>query len=89
MLVIFGGQVAKDGSTSNDLFWMTLDRMEWHLHPVRGDKPQPRCVFGSGNKLSDCSVLEYGRISIFARCALDGMHLNSGILLIPSDRFEV
>eukprot|EP00983_Pelagomonas_calceolata_P060057 1146208-Pelagomonas_calceolata.AAC.7 len=42
MLIIFGGQVAKDGTTSNDLFWMTLDRMEWHLHPTKGDKPQPR-----------------------------------------------
>ncbi len=44
MLIIFGGQLAKDGSTSNDLFWMTLDRMEWHLHPAKGDKPQSRCA---------------------------------------------
>jgi len=46
MLIVFGGQLSKDGSTTNDLFWMTIDRMEWHLQPAKGDKPQARwgCV---------------------------------------------
>jgi hypothetical protein len=32
----------KDGSCSNELFWMTTERMEWHSQPTRGDKPCPR-----------------------------------------------
>jgi hypothetical protein len=44
MLVVFGGTLMKDGSTTNDVFWMTMDRMEWHLQPCKGDKPVARCV---------------------------------------------
>ena len=43
MLLIFGGTVLKDNSTTNDVFWMTLDRMEWHNQPCKGEKPTPRC----------------------------------------------
>ena len=42
MLLIFGGTVLKDNSTTNDVFWMTLDRMEWHNQPCKGEKPTPR-----------------------------------------------
>lgn len=42
MLLIFGGTLMKDGVTTNDVFWMTMDRMEWHLQHCKGDKPPPR-----------------------------------------------
>ncbi|DBA69786.1 TPA: hypothetical protein ACH3X2_012508 [Trebouxia sp. C0005] len=49
MLYVFGGLVLKDECKSNDVYWMTTDRMEWHLQAVSGDKPVPRddhaCVF--------------------------------------------
>lgn len=44
MLVVFGGTLVKDGSTTNDVFWMTMDRMEWHNQPCKGDKPPARLV---------------------------------------------
>lgn len=42
LLIIFGGQLIKDGSTTNDVFWMTLDRMEWHYQTCKGDRPSGR-----------------------------------------------
>jgi hypothetical protein len=42
IVYVFGGQVVKDGSVSNELFWMTSERMEWHLQPTRGDRPVGR-----------------------------------------------
>lgn len=42
MVYIFGGQLVKDGSVSNELFWMTSERMEWHAQPTRGDRPAGR-----------------------------------------------
>ncbi len=42
MLLIFGGQLVKDGSAVNEVFWMTMDRMEWHLQACSGEKPSPR-----------------------------------------------
>lgn len=42
MLFVFGGLLMKDDTKSNDVYWMTTDRMEWHLQAVRGDKPVPR-----------------------------------------------
>ncbi|GAX80447.1 hypothetical protein CEUSTIGMA_g7886.t1 [Chlamydomonas eustigma] len=42
MMLIFGGTVVKDGSTTSDVYWITLDRMEWHLQPCKGEKPTPR-----------------------------------------------
>lgn len=41
-LVIFGGTTLKDMATTSDVFWMTMDRMEWHLQPCKGDKPPAR-----------------------------------------------
>lgn len=41
-LYIFGGLLLKDETKSNDVYWMSTDRMEWHLQAVRGDKPVPR-----------------------------------------------
>jgi hypothetical protein len=42
MVYLFGGVVVKDGAPTNELLWMTSERMEWHLQPTRGDKPCPR-----------------------------------------------
>ncbi|DBA85904.1 TPA: hypothetical protein ACH3X1_005449 [Trebouxia sp. C0004] len=42
MLYVFGGLVLKDECKSNDVYWMSTDRMEWHLQAVSGDKPVPR-----------------------------------------------
>lgn len=42
MLYVFGGMLLKDETKSNDVYWMSTDRMEWHLQPVKGDKPVPR-----------------------------------------------
>lgn len=36
---LFGGALLKDGSVSNELFWMTSERMEWHAQPTHGDRP--------------------------------------------------
>lgn len=42
IVYVFGGQLVKDGSVSNELFWMTSERMEWHQQPTRGDRPVGR-----------------------------------------------
>ena len=42
IIYVFGGQLVRDGSVSNELFWMTSERMEWHLQPTRGDRPVGR-----------------------------------------------
>ena len=42
MLFVFGGLLMKDEIKSNDVYWMSTDRMEWHLQAVRGEKPAPR-----------------------------------------------
>jgi hypothetical protein len=42
IIYVFGGQLVKDGAVSNELFWMTSERMEWHLQPTRGDRPVGR-----------------------------------------------
>ena len=47
-IFIFGGVLAKDGAATNELLWMTTERMEWHSQPTRGDKPCPRWVAGGG-----------------------------------------
>lgn len=41
-IFIFGGTLAKGGGATNELLWMTSERMEWHCQPTRGDKPCPR-----------------------------------------------
>jgi hypothetical protein len=42
VIYVFGGQLLKDGSVSNELYWMTSERLEWHLQPTRGDRPVGR-----------------------------------------------
>ncbi|KAK9811814.1 hypothetical protein WJX72_010643 [[Myrmecia] bisecta] len=42
LLYCFGGLLLRDGTKSNECYWMTTDRMEWHLQPTTGDKPAPR-----------------------------------------------
>jgi hypothetical protein len=67
MLYVFGGVVIKDASCSNELLWMSTDRMEWHNQPCKGDKPCPRhhhtAVYDEeGNQL----VIFGGRCAAFA-----------------------
>jgi len=70
MLVVFGGTTVKDGATTNDVYWMTIDRMEWHLQPTKGERPSPRynhaAVFDSDNN----------RLIIFGGRAADRKRLN-------------
>ena len=42
MLFVFGGLLMKDETKSNDVYWMSTDRMEWHLQAVHGEKPASR-----------------------------------------------
>jgi Galactose oxidase, central domain len=39
---VFGGTLLRDGTVTNELLWMSTERMEWHLQPTRGDRPAPR-----------------------------------------------
>ncbi|GFR42728.1 hypothetical protein Agub_g3646 [Astrephomene gubernaculifera] len=70
MLIIFGGQLQKDGSTTNDLFWMTMDRMEWHNQPCKGDKPQPRYNHAA------CYDEENNRLIVFGGRTAERKRLN-------------
>ncbi|GLI65995.1 hypothetical protein VaNZ11_009689 [Volvox africanus] len=70
MLIIFGGQLLKDGSTTNDLFWMTMDRMEWHNQPCKGDKPPPRYNHAA------CYDEENNRLVIFGGRTAERKRLN-------------
>ncbi|KAG2491059.1 hypothetical protein HYH03_010505 [Edaphochlamys debaryana] len=70
MLLIFGGQLLKDGSTTNDLFWMTMDRMEWHNQPCKGDKPPPRYNHAA------CYDEENNRLIIFGGRTAERKRLN-------------
>ena len=31
LVVVFGGVLARTGARTNELAWMTTERMEWHL----------------------------------------------------------
>ena len=42
IVYVFGGIILKDGSATNELLWMTTERMEWHVQPTRGDRPSAR-----------------------------------------------
>ncbi|GIL93808.1 hypothetical protein Vretimale_187 [Volvox reticuliferus] len=70
MLIIFGGQLLKDGSTTNDLFWMTMDRMEWHNQPCKGEKPPPRYNHAA------CYDEENNRLVIFGGRTAERKRLN-------------
>jgi hypothetical protein len=35
MLVVFGGVLVRDSSTTADVFWLNLERMEWHKQLCR------------------------------------------------------
>ncbi len=39
---MFGGMITKDGAKTNELFWLSTDRMEWHNQLTTGTKPCPR-----------------------------------------------
>ena len=39
---MFGGMITKDGTKTNELFWLSTDRMEWHNQLTTGVKPSPR-----------------------------------------------
>ncbi|PNW72944.1 hypothetical protein CHLRE_14g612700v5 [Chlamydomonas reinhardtii] len=70
MLLIFGGQLQKDGSTTNDLFWMTMDRMEWHNQPCKGEKPPPRYNHAA------CYDEENNRLVVFGGRTAERKRLN-------------
>ncbi|EFJ52641.1 hypothetical protein VOLCADRAFT_102618 [Volvox carteri f. nagariensis] len=70
MLLIFGGQLQKDGSTTNDLFWMTMDRMEWHNQPCKGEKPTARYNHAA------CYDEENNRLVIFGGRTAERKRLN-------------
>ncbi|GLC33992.1 Dynein regulatory complex subunit 7 [Pleodorina starrii] len=70
MLLIFGGQLQKDGSTTNDLFWMTMDRMEWHNQPCKGEKPPPRYNHAA------CYDEENNRLIVFGGRTAERKRLN-------------
>ena len=42
MIFVFGGTTLRDSTRVNELFWMTTERMEWHLQMTFGDAPAPR-----------------------------------------------
>lgn len=42
LILVFGGTAIRDGARSNEVFWMTTERMEWHLQMTFGDSPVPR-----------------------------------------------
>lgn len=68
MLFVFGGLLMKDDTKSNDVYWMSTDRMEWHLQAVRGDKPVPRddhaVVFDdTNNRCATCAYAPSAKIT--------------------------
>ncbi len=44
MLVVFGGQLVRDGSISADVYWLNLERMEWHKQPCRWAAAAPEAA---------------------------------------------
>ena len=42
LLLVFGGTILRDSSRSNEIFWMSTERMEWHLQMTYRDAPAPR-----------------------------------------------
>jgi hypothetical protein len=63
MLVVYGGTLLKDGTTTSDVFWITLDRMEWHLQPCKGERPPPRC----GIEIVEVGGLRVGNAGLWGR----------------------
>eukprot|EP00873_Tetraselmis_striata_P022741 jgi/Tetstr1/443005/TSEL_031065.t1 len=41
-IYMFGGVITKDGLKTNELFWLSTDRMEWHNQMTTGAKPCAR-----------------------------------------------
>ena len=60
MFFVFGGTTLRDSTRVNELFWMTTERMEWHLQMTFGDSPAPRdqhtAVFDSTSNRSVATV---------------------------------
>ena len=42
MFYLFGGTVLKDGKKSAELYWLSMNSMEWHLQAVTGARPAAR-----------------------------------------------
>jgi hypothetical protein len=59
---MFGGIITKDGTKSNELFWLSTDRMEWHNQITTGAKPCPR----DGH----CAVYDELKNMLVRQCAL-------------------
>eukprot|EP00210_Caulerpa_lentillifera_P006016 g5750.t1 len=70
-LYLFGGSLVKDGILTNDLFSISIDRMEWKLQTTKGEKPCSRynhiCVSNPGLN----SLVVFGGKSESNRCLND------------------
>ena len=42
VFILFGGQLAAAGSKTDEVWWLSSDRMEWHLQQTFGEVPGPR-----------------------------------------------
>eukprot|EP00803_Ostreobium_quekettii_P006145 evm.model.scf_58.17 EVM.evm.TU.scf_58.17 scf_58:148652-165934(+) len=69
-LFVFGGASMKDGTKTNDLFWISTDRMDWHNQVTQGQAPCPR----DGH----CTVHdeESNRLMVFGGCNQERKRLN-------------
>lgn len=81
MLVMFGGTTQRDGATTNDLFWMTVDRMEWHNQITKGEKPMARYNH------SACFDPDNNRLVIFGGRTAERKRLND-VWFLDLDTFQ-
>ncbi len=61
LILVFGGTIIKDSLRTNEVFWMTTERMEWHQQITFGDAPSPRdqhaAIFDATSNRSDLLML--------------------------------
>lgn len=72
MVYVFGGSLVKDGIVTNDLFWISIDRMEWKVQTTYGEKPSPRynhtCI---SNSEHNTLVVFGGKSEVILRTSMD------------------
>jgi hypothetical protein len=42
MFYLFGGTIVKEGKKTNNLYWLSMNTMNWHLQTTQGARPAPR-----------------------------------------------
>lgn len=42
LVCVFGGMLKDSTNKTNEVWWISKDRMVWHLQPTRGDIPPAR-----------------------------------------------